>query len=352
MSHHARLVVALAAAAATLLVSVAAPAAAARSNTRPVARASIASRTIIVGEGGWSGPAQASDAANGWADQVWRIVVRRPRGIGISVADCCIVGDNFAIYLDGSLVGTTPEQPLDGAVPSTGSVQVNVKAGIHYVRIQDVGAIRYAAAGASFMIPAGFDVRIVVSKPQPEDRLLLPFPVGQTWTVCQGYNGAISHRNTYALDLSIQPGSAGPRGCGIGQSASDGLQVTSPGTGTVVGLWKYDATADDATADLVCIDLDVGGSVLVGHVASVRSDGTPLSLQSRVAAGEQVGTLLPLAQSSRSHYAHIHIEAFAAKGCAKTSRTPFVGRYGFGCVEPMPSDGTVGQYRGWTLTRC
>lgn len=182
--------------------------------------------------------------------------------------------------------------------------------------------------------------------------LLLPFSVGQTWTICQGYFGPVSHKAElnlqYALDLSIDPNSAkGPLGCGQGPNASDNQIVIAPGSGKVVRF-----TGDDATNDLVCIDLDAGGSVQIGHIIPQKTGAVALHKNDPVLAGEQIGIVLPLSQSSKSGYAHIHIEAFSKSKCQGKSAVPFTGAFQFQCVPPLADDGGENQHRGKQLTRC
>src|SRR5687768_2706717 len=96
---------------------------------------------------------------------------------------------------------------------------------------------------------------------QTSSILLPPFPVDQTWYICQGYNGEISHQGAAALDLSFASDSAGPNGCTPATAdASANKPVTAPGSGRTV---RSDYFPD---ADFVCIDLDRGGSVAVGHI--------------------------------------------------------------------------------------
>jgi hypothetical protein len=183
--------------------------------------------------------------------------------------------------------------------------------------------------------------------------ILLPFSIGQEWTICQGYNGEVSHTGTdkYALDLSLDPNSAGPRGCvpGPGASASDNQIVTAPGDGKVVSFLSH-----DSTNDLVCIDLDAGGSVRIGHIVPQKADGTPLKEKDPVAAGDQIGIVLPLSQSSTSEYAHIHIAAYSKSKCLGSSAVPFIGAFQFQCVPPLPNEGDApqNQHSGKSYTRC
>ncbi len=117
---------------------------------------------IDVGPEGWSGESVTSDTTDGWGDDQWRITPTQPQQITVTVTDGYIVGDNFAVYVDGNLLGTTPAVPLRGPTYSTGTFTTTLEAGTHLITIQDVGGIAYYREGARYMIPAGYfvDVRI------------------------------------------------------------------------------------------------------------------------------------------------------------------------------------------------
>jgi hypothetical protein len=122
---------------------------------------------------------------------------------------------------------------------------------------------------------------------------------------------------------------------------------------TINGTKNYPFTSG-RNNDLVCIDLDAGGSVQIGHIVPQKADGVPLNEKDRVVAGEQIGTVLPLSQSSQSGYAHIHIEAFSKSKCKGSSAVPFTGAFQFQCVPPLPFEGDTNrnQHSGESLTRC
>lgn len=107
--------------------------------------------------------------------------------------------------------------------------------------------------------------------------LSLPFPANEVWYVCQGYNGPVSHQNAFALDLSIDANStSGLSGCSPATaSASIARSVLAPASGNLVQL---------NSADLVCINLDQGGSLLIGHIAERHPNG-------RVSGGDKIGSV-------------------------------------------------------------
>ena len=174
--------------------------------------------------------------------------------------------------------------------------------------------------------------------------LELPFPRGQTWVICQGYNTSeIDHVGTMvnALDLSISPTSAsGTYGCTGATNASQGKVVTAPSSGTVVSY---------PTADMACIDFDSGGSARIGHIGGRPAKGT------HVSAGATIGTLNPPNTTPNDGgYSHIHIEVFTSNNCSGTS-IPFddANQTRFLCAPNLPfSNGSTHQYYGTYLSRC
>ena len=177
----------------------------------------------------------------------------------------------------------------------------------------------------------------------PSEELLLPVPAGQTWQVCQGYNGEITHEATPALDLSAAPRSAGPSGCLAGTKYfSAGAVITSPGSGRAHRAWGCCGN------DFVCIDLDSGGSIAIGHLAN-RIDGGR-----RASPGDRIGTVAWPAPAN-GDYAHVHIQAHPEPGCMTSSNAvPFDAEHGFGfaCVEDLPYSGEANQYSGMSVRRC
>lgn len=174
--------------------------------------------------------------------------------------------------------------------------------------------------------------------------IFLPFAPNQTWYVCQGHLNVIrdaqgeimvqTHRDNFALDLTIDPGGVSSDGCfGIDDAAtaaSAGQPVYAPGPGVTTHLTGN-------AQDLVCLDLDRGGSLLLGHMdpASVVEDG-------RVEALELLGILDEPATSggvNNGGYSHIHIEAFSNDSCSTVGSDD-------GAVEPHDDAETfAGLYR-------
>lgn len=178
----------------------------------------------------------------------------------------------------------------------------------------------------------------------PGQGILLPFEPGQTWHVCQGYKALVSntHNETFAFDLTIDPGGVIENGCyGVNsdaQNASAGYTIVAPGDG-VVTRWTIPANDKHEEArDLMCLDLDVGGSVLLGHFvpASRHEDGP-------VKAGEALGVVAPWSANFskppdgvvNGEYAHIHIDARADDKCTKSTAVPFVGVHKFYAVPDL-----------------
>lgn len=149
--------------------------------------------------------------------------------------------------------------------------------------------------------------------------LYLPFSPNQTWYVCQGYFGTVSgtHNTNHALDLTLDPEGMGTSGC-YGWDAGDESfsahqPVFAPGSGVVTYA---------AGSDLLCIDLDVGGSVQIGHLtpSSMITPGwTP--------AQGLLGTT-SIANGTNGGYSHIHVRAHTSNNCTGSS-VPFTGAYRF-----------------------
>lgn len=173
--------------------------------------------------------------------------------------------------------------------------------------------------------------------------LVLPIPPNQTWYVCQGYNGQITHAGTPALDLSLGRRSVGPDGCLAGSKyTSAGSVVTSPGDGTAS---RWPGCCGD---DFVCVDLDIGGSVAIGHLSDRVRDG------SRVTAGSRIGTVA-WPDPANGDFAHVHVQAHSAWGCTDAGDpVAFDVAHGFKwrCTPDLPYSGSVNQYSGLAIARC
>jgi uncharacterized repeat protein (TIGR01451 family) len=154
--------------------------------------------------------------------------------------------------------------------------------------------------------------------------LQLPFDVGDTWWVCQGYYGFVLSDGTKSshygqdngLDLTHQFGDFGSNNSCWDykpfydeKDASQRLPraVRAPASGTFVQF--------KSQTDLGCLTLDGGGwSVMIGHM-SVEKTG-------KVAAGERIGRMNP-PMGSNGGFAHIHIGLYKGAGCASGNKVPF-----------------------------
>ncbi len=119
---------------------------------------------IAFGSGGWSGWSQSTDTVAGMGDDQWQTTVTKASTLTVSVADSFIVGDNYAVSVDGKSIGTTPPEPLYGSTYSSGSFSTKLNPGTHTVTVQDVGGIKYYKQGDTFMIPAGYYVSLALGK--------------------------------------------------------------------------------------------------------------------------------------------------------------------------------------------
>lgn len=173
--------------------------------------------------------------------------------------------------------------------------------------------------------------------------LVLPIPPDQTWYVCQGYNGQITHQATPALDLSLDPGSPGPRGCMAGSKfSSAGSVASSPATGTA---YRWPGCCGH---DFVCINIDSGGSVAIGHLSNRIASGT------RVEAGSRIGTVA-WPGPPNGDYAHIHVQAHPSPDCTQgEDPVAFDAAHAFKwqCTPNLPYSGAANQYSGLAVNRC
>lgn len=173
--------------------------------------------------------------------------------------------------------------------------------------------------------------------------LVLPIPPGETWYVCQGYNGELTHSGTPALDFSRAKQSAGSKGCMSGSKySSAGAVVSAPAAGTA---YRWPGCCGD---DFVCINLDSGGSAAIGHLSARVPSGT------RVGTGDRIGTV-SWPHSSNGDYAHIHVQAHANPDCTEGSEpVAFDVAHGFkwSCTPDLPYSGVPNQYSGLAVSRC
>ena len=173
----------------------------------------------------------------------------------------------------------------------------------------------------------------------PSARLSLPFSSGQTWYVCQGYNGSISHnyggRNT-SLDLSVSSASyAGGSGCTPGtSSSSQNYSVIAPDNGKVAWIGSTDK-------DIMCLALDSGGRIKLGHFYSKVSTGSRVTRNSTV-----LGYLNAPYVGTNGGYSHIHMQLFSDSACSSSTA--------FGAVFGSPNlsySGATNQWAGTALKK-
>lgn len=179
---------------------------------------------------------------------------------------------------------------------------------------------------------------------QPMTRpLVLPIPPGQTWYVCQGYNGELTHEATPALDFSLASQSAGSKGCMSGSKySSAGSLVSSPAAGTA---YRWPGCCGN---DFVCVNFDSGGSAAIGHLSNRVPSGT------HVPTGGRIGTVA-WPHSSNGDYAHIHVQVHAGFNCTESSDpVAFDVAHGFkwACIPDLPYSGAPNQYSGLAVARC
>lgn len=193
------------------------------------------------------------------------------------------------------------------------------------------------------------------SQTTPGVGLFLPFTPGETWYVCQGYNGTVSHQNRYAFDLTVES-SMGSGGCHGDRNATMGHAILAPGAGTVTHINRPEAGGDkpfDEAHDMICLDLDSGGSLVIGHM---DPNSRPPN-GSHVEAQEFIGTVARASLNANEpddtsendfigngNYAHIHIEARLDDACDQRNSsyfTPFTGRYEFFGVPGLPDQDEI-----------
>jgi hypothetical protein len=205
---------------------------------------------------------------------------------------------------------------------------------------------RLTALGLSILL-AGALLQAAPPDAKASGQLWLPFSLGKTWFVCQGYNTAeIDHVGTMinALDLSVDPTSAsGTYGCTGSATASQGLTVSAPSSGTIVSY-----CCKNPIDDMVCIAFDIGGSAHIGHMGNMLPIGT------HVPAGYRIGSLNPPnTTKGDGEYSHIHIELHTSNNCSGTS-IPFddANNMRFQCAPDLSSNGSAHQNYRTYLSRC
>ena len=143
----------------------------------------------------------------------------------------------------------------------------------------------------------------------------LPFNAGQTWYVCQGYSGPISHQRYPALDLTVAQDFGSNNSCWAANgnvSKSAPQQVLAPADGTI----SY------VNTDLVCLSIDDKRSLLIGHMNRSVVQGQ------RVSLGTVLG-IVSRANGGNGGYSHIHLEARKSKNCQRDTAVPLTAQEGF-----------------------
>lgn len=99
------------------------------------------------------------DCSGFWADDGWNLTLTSPSKLTVTATDQYCRGDYFSIYVNGSVIGTTPN-PGSWLCPgdrfSSGSFQINLPAGTHQIKVHD-DALPYTYNGMD-MCPAGFSI--------------------------------------------------------------------------------------------------------------------------------------------------------------------------------------------------
>src|SRR5262249_49065903 len=158
------------------------------------------------------------------------------------------------------------------------------------------------------------------------------FDIGQTWTICRGYNYA-SHTGTsaYGLDLTSA-------GC---DNSATGRNVRAPIAGTVS---YYQAAHGN-----LCVNIAGGGSYTLTHINPSVTSGS-------VAAGQMVGTVAAAAPvgtaPNNNNLAHLHFQIWAAANCYNSSVIPFDTAHGTRiCGAPdLTASGPNGGHGTWSGT--
>ena len=156
-----------------------------------------------------------------------------------------------------------------------------------------------------------------------------PFNYGETWNICQGYGGSVSHTGSshYGIDLT---------GAGCDNSAA-GRQVIAPISGTL-------AYAYDAPYGNLCVNIAGNRSYTLTHINS--------TITGSVTAGQPVGTIAAAGQRNNNGMAHLHFQMWASPNCYSTSNSiPFDSAHGTRiCGAPNMVPGTTGGQGTWSGT--
>ncbi len=120
----------------------------------------------------------------------WTLTYAGIYSISVGIDDCCMYGDYFDVFVDGSLVGTTPVVAKDGTDGySQGSFEVTLGTGTHIIDFQDAllrdyylvaGPTGFGGTVDAGYSPAGATVTIsqVSAAPVPEPSTILLMGIG------------------------------------------------------------------------------------------------------------------------------------------------------------------------------
>jgi hypothetical protein len=158
--------------------------------------------------------------------------------------------------------------------------------------------------------------RWLSSSPPPvaNGQIDLPFRRAQTWYVCQGYQGSVSHGASFGLDLTATNQDFGNSACwawdgNVNKSA--GQQVLAPASGRIYHVGS----------DLVCLSIDSNRSLLIGHMNRSVASGAYVNKDA------VLGTV-SYASSVNGGYAHIHLEGRRSSNCAVGTSVPLTDSNG------------------------
>lgn len=152
-------------------------------------RESLSTQGVIsITDSDWTTYTQTSDCATGWGDDTWQLTLTQIRNVTIAVTDCCCPGDYYEVWVDGKLIGTTPNLAppwgCDFSGPlSAGSFTVTLCPGTHTISVRDAGFDGHSLSEIQDqrMCPAGFTVSGVLSAPStataaPSEAMFVPSP--------------------------------------------------------------------------------------------------------------------------------------------------------------------------------
>ena len=108
---------------------------------------------VLLDDTGWpQTSSQTSDCVDGWGDDTWTITLTGPWDLTVRVQDCCAIGDYYAIYVGGCVIGTTPDPGPSGPL-SAGSATVSLGPGTYLIKIKNI-----LPTWPSTGCPAGYQV--------------------------------------------------------------------------------------------------------------------------------------------------------------------------------------------------